>query len=91
MFAEDYFEGGAPAFVDGDEVPGDTRGEVAEDDLGGGVDLQGGSYEVEARVFGGEVEGGEVAVALELCEGVCVRWLAVMEADAQPVIEALKG
>ena len=92
VLAEDYFEGGAPAFVEGDEGPGDAGGEMAQNDFGGGVDLKGGGYEVEAWVFRGEAQGGEVAVALELGEaGGGVGILAMMCADAEPVVETLEG
>ena len=82
----------APAFVEGDERPGDLRAEVAEDDLGGGVDAQGGGDEIEARRLRGEAVGGEVAVGLKLAEaGLGVGGLGVVPADAEPVVEALEG
>lgn len=51
-FAPDGFDVGAPAFVEGDEGPGDAGIEVAEDDLGGGVDVEGGGDEEEVGASG---------------------------------------
>ena len=69
---------------------------MAEDDLRGGVDAEGGGDEDEARVGGAEADAGEVAVALELAEaavpaGLGVGMLGVVEAHADPVVEALEG
>ena len=66
VFAPDDADLGAPAFVQGEEVPFDAGGEVAEDDLSGGVDAEGGGDEEEAGRVGRELDAGEVAVAVEL-------------------------
>ena len=91
-FAPDDFDVLAPALVDGEEVPVYAGGEVAEDDLCGGVDAEGGGDEVQAGLGGGEAEAGEVAVALEVAEGAGgVGVFCVVMADSDPVVEALEG
>ena len=82
----------APAFVEGKEEPGDAVGEVAEDDFCCRVEAEGGGYEVEDGVLGGEAVGGEEAVGLEGAQaGLGVGWLGVVVEDADPVVEALEG
>jgi len=91
-FAPDGLDAGAPAFVEGDEGPGDAVVEVAEDGLGGRVDVERGGDEVEARWIGGEAGVGEVAVLLEVAEsGGGVGLGKVVVTDADPVVEALEG
>jgi len=83
---------GAPAFVEGDQGPADAGREVAKDDLGGGVDVEGGGDQVEVRRIGAEAGVGEVAVLLEVAEaGGAVDVGEVVVADADPVVEALEG
>ena len=65
-FAPNDFDVLAPAFVEGEELPVYAGGKVAEDGFGGGVDVEGGGYEVEAWGLGGEANVGEVAMTLEL-------------------------
>ena len=90
-FAPDWLDAGAPAFVEGDEGPGDSGREVAEDGLGGGVDVECGGDEVEVRGLGAEAGAGEVAVLLEVSEaGGGVHIAEVVLADADPVVEALE-
>ena len=91
MFAPDDSDLGAPAFVEGEEVPFDAGGEVLEDDLRGWVDVEGGGDQVEARGERGEFEAAEVAVALELAKAFFVSGLQVVVTDADPVVEALQG
>jgi len=95
-FAPDGLDVGAPAFVEGDEGPGDAWVEVAEDGFGGGMDVEGGGYEEEVRGSWGEAGVGEVAVLLEVAEagegargGIGVGEVVVANAD--PVVEALEG
>lgn len=88
VFAEDDAAVPAPVFVEGDELPGDGGGEMAEEGLVGGMDVEGGGDEEKEGVLGGEcaawgLEGGEVAAAGELAG-------AMEGADAGPVIERLE-
>jgi len=55
-----------------------------EDGFVSGVDVEGGGDAVEERVFGGEFDAGEVAVAGDFSG-------AVEHADAGPVVEGLEG
>jgi len=80
-----------PAFVEGEELPVDAVGEVAEDGFGGWVDVERWSDEVEARWLRREVDAAEVAVALELAEALLVSGLEVVMANADPIVEALQG
>jgi len=92
VFAPDDADLLTPAFVEGEEVPLYAGADVAEDDLCGGMDVQRGGYEVEARWERGELDAAEVAVALELAEaGGGVGGLQMVVADADPVVEALQG
>ncbi len=61
---------------------------MAEDGLGGGVDVECGGDEVEVRGLGAEAGAGEVAVLLEAGGGVHIA--EVVLADADPVVEALE-
>ena len=99
-FAPDGVDAGAPAFVEGDQGPGNGGREVAEDGLGGGVDVEGGRDEQEPRRPGAEAGFGEVAVLLEVAEagggvgppaGFGRGGCEVVVADADPVVEALEG
>jgi len=92
VFAPDYADLLAPAFVEREEVPLNSGTDVAEDDLCGGMDVQRGGYEVEAGWERGELDAAEVAVALELAEASGgVGGLQVVLANADPVVEALEG
>ena len=91
-FAPDGLDAGAPALVEGDECPGNGRREVAEDGLGGGMDVERGGDEVEVGWLGTEACLGEVAVLLEVAEaGGGMDIGEVVVADADPVVEALEG
>lgn len=52
VLAKEDAAGGAPVFVEGDELPGDGGSEVAEDGFVGGMDVERGGNEEEERVFG---------------------------------------
>jgi len=52
VFAEEDTAVVAPVLVDGDEFPFDGWGEGPEDDLVGGMDVEGGGDTVEERVGG---------------------------------------
>lgn len=90
-FAPDGLDAGAPASVEGGEGPGDLRRKVAEDGFGGGVDVEGGSDEVEVRGIGGEAGVGEVAVLLEVADAGGAGDGEMVVADADPVVEPLEG
>ncbi len=69
---------------------------MAEDGLGGGVDVEGGGDEEEAWGLGGEAGVGEVAVLLEVADagertGGGLGFGEVVVTDADPVVEALEG
>jgi len=91
LFAPDYANLLTPAFVEGEELPFDLWGEVAEDGFCGWVDVKGGGDEVEARWEGREFNATEVSVLVKGVAAGVVEGLCVVVTNADPVVEALEG
>ena len=79
-----------PTFIERKQIPFDAWGEVAEDQLGGWMDVESGGDEVETGVEGREWHVAEVAVAVEVALAGVVGGLGVVMANADPVVEALE-
>ena len=81
--AKDDFYALAPAFVNACEFPIDFGGEVAEQSVGCGMDVQGWRHQVQQGLFGGQLAGGEISEAGKFST-------TVMPLDSRPVVEALE-
>ena len=60
------------------------RRKIAQEDIGGGMETQSGSYEIDERRRGLQLDARKIAVTCEIA-------LLEMAADAQPIIRGLQG
>src|SRR6185437_1500735 len=80
--AEHYLHLLAPAFVYANQGPINSRRNVAEQCVGGGMDVQRWSNQYKLRLLGGKFAAGEISEALEFAAGV-------VPGHAGPVVHAL--
>ena len=83
-FAEDDLDAFAPALVDANKFPFDFGCDVAQQHVGLGMDVERWRYQLEQRLFKGELTIGEISEAGKFCA-------TVVPCYSGPVIEALQG
>src|ERR1700746_3876542 len=65
-FSKDDADAVAPAFINPDERPFDVGRDVAQDRIGGGMNVQSGSDQKKKRIFRRQLALGKISVPLEL-------------------------